>query len=102
MVQNNPLPQVHQGQLQHQYQKTQTTDTYCQIIPGMSECLYPILIADGLLSTPVVDNCSTLQNQITSEIDKYLQEAAERCKRDDNYFDGQQGGYQYIKPTEGS
>ena len=68
--------------------ETQTTDTYRQIIPGMSEHLYTTLIADGLLSTPVADNCSTLQNQITSEIDKYLQEAAERCERDDNYFDG--------------
>ena len=68
--------------------ETQTTDTYHQIIPGMSECLYPTLIADGSLSTPVMDNCSTLQNQITSEIDKYLQEAAERQERDDNYFDG--------------
>ena len=64
-----------------------TTDTYHQIIPGMSECLYPTLVADGLLSTHVADNCGTLQNQITSEIDKYLQEAAERCERDDNYFD---------------
>ena len=68
--------------------ETQTTDTYHQIIPGMSERLYPTLVADGLLSTPVADNCSTLQNQITSEIDKYLQEAAERCERDNNYFDG--------------
>ena len=68
--------------------ETQTTDTYCQIIPGMSKCLYPTLIADGLLSTPISDNRSTLQNQITSEIDKYLQEAAERCERDDNYFNG--------------
>ena len=67
--------------------ETQTMDTYCQIIPGMS--LYPTLVADGLLSTPIADNCSTLQNQITSEIDKYLQEAAERCERDDNYFNGQ-------------
>ena len=66
--------------------ETQTTDTYHQIIPGMSECLYPTLIADGSLSTPVVDNCSTLQKQITSKIDKYLQEAAERHERDDNYF----------------
>ena len=56
--------------------ETQTTDTYRQIIPGMSERLYPTLRADGSLSTPIVDNCSTLQNQITSEIDKYLQEAA--------------------------
>ena len=68
--------------------ETQTTDTYHQIIPGMSECLYPTLIADGLIGTPVVDNCSTLQNQITSEIDKYVQEAAERHEKDDNYFDG--------------
>ena len=67
--------------------ETQTTDTYHQIIPGMSKRLYPTLIVDGSLSTPIVDNCSTLQNQITSEIDKYLQEAAERCERNDNYFD---------------
>ena len=68
--------------------ETQATDTYRQIIPGMSECLYPTLIADGSLTTPAVDNCSTLQKQITSEIDKYLQEAAEKHERDDNYFDG--------------
>ena len=68
--------------------ETQTTDTHRQIIPGMSKCLYPTLVADALLSTPTVDNCSTLQNQITSEIDRYLQEAAERHERDDNYFDG--------------
>ena len=68
--------------------ETQTTDTYNQIIPGMSECLYPTLIADGSLSTPIADNRSTLQNQITSEIDKYLQEVVERHERDDNYFNG--------------
>ena len=67
--------------------ETQTTDTYHQIIPGMSEHLYPTLIADGLLTTPAADNCSTLQKQITSKIDQYLQEAAEKCERDDNYFD---------------
>ena len=69
--------------------ETQANDTYHQIIPGMSEHLYPTLIADGSLSTPAADNCSTLQKQITSEIDKYLQEAAEKCERDDNYYDGQ-------------
>ena len=67
----------------------QTTDTYCQIIPGMSDHLYPTLVADGSLSTPIADNHGTLQNQITLEIDKYLQEMAERHKRDDNYFDRQ-------------
>ena len=35
-----------------------------------------------------MDNCNTLQEQITSEIDKYLQEAAEKHERDDNYFHG--------------
>ena len=69
--------------------ETQTTDTYHQIIPGMSEHLYPTLKADGSLTTPAADNCSTLQKQITSKIDKYLQEAAEKHERDD--------GYQYIK-----
>ena len=69
--------------------ETQATDTYHQIIPGMSECLYPTLIADGSLSTPAADNCSTLQRQIASEIDKYIQEATEKHERDDNYYDGQ-------------
>ena len=50
----------------------QTTETYHQIIPGMSDRLYPTLVADGSLSTHVVDNHGTLQNQITSEVDKYL------------------------------
>ena len=54
----------------------------------MSECLYPTLVADSSLSTPAADNCSTLQRQITSELDKYLQEATEKCERDDNYYDG--------------
>ena len=54
----------------------------------MSERLYPTLIADGSLTTPEADNCSTLQKQKTSKIDKYLQEAAERHETDDNYFDG--------------
>ena len=54
----------------------------------MSDCLYPTLVADGSLSIPIADNRGTLQNQITSEIDKYLQEVVERHERDDNYFNG--------------
>ena len=65
------------------------TEAYRQIIPGMNDRLYPTLVADGSLNTHVPDNHGTLQNQITSEVDKYLQEAAERCERDANYFDGQ-------------
>ena len=47
-----------------------------------------LLTADGSLSTPVSDDCCTLHKQITSELDKYLQEAAERYEAEDNYFDG--------------
>ena len=54
----------------------------------MSERLYPTLTADGSLSTPASDDCSTLHKQITSELDTYLQEAAEKCEAQDNYFDG--------------
>ena len=63
-------------------------EAYHQILPGMSDRLYPTLVADGLLNTRVPDNHGMLQTQLTSEVDKYLQEVAERCKRDVNYFDG--------------
>ena len=54
----------------------------------MSDHLYLTLVADGSLSTHIADNCGMLQNQITSEVDKYLQEAAEKHERDINYFNG--------------
>ena len=64
-----------------------STEAYCQILPGMSDRLYPTLIADGSLVTDAPDNHVTLQTQLTSEVDKYLQEVAERHERDVNYFD---------------
>ena len=63
------------------------TEAYRQILSGMSDCLYPTLVADSSLNTHVPDNHSTLQTQLTSEVDKYLQEVAERHERDVNYFD---------------
>ena len=54
-----------------------STETYHQILPGMSARLYPTLVADSSLDTHVPDNQDTLQTQLTSEVDKYLQEAAE-------------------------
>ena len=65
-----------------------STEAYRQILPGMSDRLYPTLVADSLLDTHVPDNQDTLQTQLTSEVDKYLQEAAERHEMDVNYFDG--------------
>ena len=61
------------------------TEAYHQILPGMSDCLYPTLAADGSLS---MQHHGTLQNQLTSGVDKHLQEAAERHESDINYFDG--------------
>ena len=66
-----------------------STEAYHQILPGMSSRLYPTLVADSSLDTHVSDNQDTLQTQLTSEVDKYLQEAAERCEMDVNYFYGQ-------------
>ena len=63
-------------------------EAYRQILPGMSDRLYPTLVADGSLNTHVPDNHGPLQTQLTSEVDKCLQEAAERRERDVNYFDG--------------
>ena len=48
------------------------TEAYHQILPGMSDCLYPTLVADSLLNTHVPDNHGMLQTQLTSEVDKYL------------------------------
>ena len=63
------------------------TEVYHQILPGMSDRLYPTLIAGSSLTMHVPDNHGMLQTQLTSEIDKYLQEAAEGHERDVNYFD---------------
>ena len=54
----------------------------------MSARLYPTLVADSSLDTHILDNQDTLQTQLTSEVDKYLQEVAERREMDVNYFDG--------------
>ena len=54
----------------------------------MSSWLYPTLIADSLLDAHMSDKQDTLQMQLTTEVDKYLQEAAEKREMDVNYFDG--------------
>ena len=53
-----------------------------------------------MLSTPAADNCSTLQRQITSEIDKYIQEATEKHERDDNYYDGWHMSTNTLSPQQ--
>ena len=65
-----------------------STEAYCQILPGMSSQLYPTVVADSSLDTHISDNQDTLHTQLTSEVDKYLQEVAKRCEMDVNYFDG--------------
>ena len=64
-----------------------STEACHQILPGMSSRLYPTLVADSSLDTHVPDNQDTLQTQLITEVDKYLQEVAEKCEMDVNYFD---------------
>ena len=53
-----------------------TTEAYHQILPDMTSRLYPTLIADSSLEAHVLDQQDTLQTQLTTEVDKYLQERA--------------------------
>ena len=55
-----------------------STEAYRQILPGMSSRLYPTLVADSSLDAHTPDQQDTLQMQLTTEADKYLQEAAEK------------------------
>ena len=55
-----------------------STEAYHQILPGMSSRLYPTLVADSSLDAHVSDQQDTLQMQLTTEVDKYLQERAEK------------------------
>ena len=66
-----------------------TTEAYRQILPGMTSRLYPTLVADSSLEAHVSDQQDTLQMQLTTEVDKYLQESAEKREMNVNYFDGQ-------------
>ena len=65
------------------------TEAYLQILPGMSSRLYPTLIADSSLDAHVSDQQDTLQMQLSTEVNKYLQEAAVKREMDINYFDAQ-------------
>ena len=65
-----------------------STKPYRQILPGMSSQLYPTLIADSSLDAHVPDQQDTLQMQLTTEVNEYLQEVAEKREMDVNYFDG--------------
>ena len=65
------------------------TEAYRQILPGMSSRLYPTLIADSSLDAHVSDQQDTLQMQLSTEVNKYLQEAAAKREMDVNYFDTQ-------------
>ena len=55
-----------------------SAETYHQILPGMSSQLYPTLVVDGSLDVHLSDQQDTLQMQLTTEVNKYLQERAEK------------------------
>ena len=52
------------------------TEAYRQILPGMTSRLYPTLVADSSLEAHVLDQQDTLQTQLSTEVNKYLQEVA--------------------------
>ena len=52
------------------------TEAYRQILPGMTSQLYPTLVADSSLEPHMSDQQDILQMQLSTEVDKYLQEAA--------------------------
>ena len=66
-----------------------STEAYRQILPGMSSRLYPTLIADSSLKAHMSDQQDTLQMQLTTKVNKYLQEVAVKQEMDINYFDAQ-------------
>ena len=66
-----------------------STEAYHQILLGMTSQLYPTLVADSSLEAHVSDQQDTLQMQLSTEVDKYLQEAAVKQEMDVNYFDTQ-------------
>ena len=55
-----------------------TTEAYHQILPDMTSRLYPTLVADSSLEPNVLDQQDTLQTKLSTEVDKYLQESAEK------------------------
>ena len=65
------------------------TEAYRQILPGMTSRLYPTLVADSSLEMHVSDQQDTLQMQLSTEVDTYLQEVAAKREMDVNYFDTQ-------------
>ena len=65
------------------------TEAYRQILLSMTFRLYPTLVADSSLEMHVSDQQDTLQMQLSTEVNKYLQEVAEKREMDVNYFDAQ-------------
>ena len=55
----------------------------------MHSRLYPTLIADSSLDAHMSHQQDTLQTQLSTQVDKYLQEAAAKREMDVNYFDAQ-------------
>ena len=55
----------------------------------MSSRLYPTLIADSSLDAHMSDQQDTLQTQLSTEVNKYLQEVEVKREMDINYFDAQ-------------
>ena len=57
-----------------------------QIIPGIPNRLYPALTADSQAHKPSAGDHNSMANTINDELDKYLQQAAQKQNSESNYF----------------
>ena len=55
-----------------------SSEAYDQMLPGMSSRLYLTLVAKSSLDAHMPDKQDTFHKQLTTEVGKYLKEAAER------------------------
>ena len=59
-----------------------------QITPGIPNQLYPTITADNEAHLPTPGDHQRITDNINTELNKYLEEVAEKRKAEDNYFEG--------------
>ena len=59
-----------------------------QIIPGIPNQLYPAITADNDIRSLTPGEHQSITDNINTELNKYIEQAAEKCKSEHNYFEG--------------
>ena len=58
------------------------------MIAGIQNQLYPTITTDNEVCLLTPGEHQSITDNINNELNKYLEEAAEKCKSEDNYFEG--------------